>query len=111
GARSRRIGILAAAVAAVNPLLWSRDVDMFVEALMVPLIALFVLATLRLWRRPSWSSAALVGLVVGVAWLTRSEQILLLVFAAPLFWFGLRDEPAAKRIGLFACAGAVAVAL
>lgn len=111
GARSRAIGITAAVLAAVNPLLWSRDVDMFVEALMVPLIALFVLASLRLWRRPSWGSAVLVGVVVGVAWLTRSEQVLLLVFAAPLFLWGLRELPIARRVGMLAVAGAVAAVL
>lgn len=111
GERSRRIGIAAAVIAAVNPLLWSRDVDMFVEALVVPLIALFVLAMLALWRRPTWGRAAVVGLVVGVAWLTRSEQILLLVFAAPVFLWGPKELPVPKRVGLLAAAGAVAFAL
>lgn len=111
GPDSRTLGILAAAIAAANPLLWSRDVDLLVEALLVPTIALMVITSLRLWRDPSFANAVLLGAVIGVAWLTRSEQILLVAFLTPLFVRGLRDRAAGRRIALLATTGAVAVVL
>jgi hypothetical protein len=110
GEHSRRLALIAGTIAAVNPLLWSRDADLLVESLMIPLLALVVLAALRLWRRPTWASAAWLGAAVGVSWLTRSEMIALLPCMIPLF-YGLRSESMRRRIGLFALAGAVAVAL
>ena len=108
GRLSRKAGLAAAGLAAVNPLLWTRDTDMLVEALLIPLIPLAVVAALRVWRHPGWANAALLGGVVGVAWLARSEQIAVLVCMAPMFWWGMRELRPVKRIGLLALAGVVA---
>jgi hypothetical protein len=107
GPRSHFIGVCAALIAAINPLLWSRDVDLYVEALLIPLIALYVIATLRLARRPTLLNATLVGATIGIAWLARSEQIAVLILTFPLFLWGLR-VPLGRRIGFFAATGAIA---
>ena len=112
GPHSRLAGMAAAALAAVSPLLMARDVDFQVEGLVIPLTAGFVVLAYRLWRAPTWANAAWLGLLTGVLWLTRGEQILVLACTIPLFWWGLRDRVGArKRIGLFAAAAGVAAAL
>ncbi len=111
GERSRLAGTLAGAIAAVDPLLWTRDTDLLVEALLIPLLGLVVVAALRLWRAPTPQNAALLGALVGVAWLTRSEQILLLVWTVPLFLRGLDPLPMRARVGRLAISGLVAAAV
>jgi 4-amino-4-deoxy-L-arabinose transferase-like glycosyltransferase len=74
-----RIGLLAAAIAAVYPALWMLDASLRSESLYLPLIALVLLLTYE--RRFVWVGAAL-----GLAALTRSEALLLvplLLFALP----------------------------
>lgn len=110
GERSRAMGIIAGTIATLNPWLWSRDAELLVESLVIPLIGLLVLAALRLWRRPNWPNTALVGLVVGTMWLTRAELVLVLACMIPLFW-GLRSESWPKRVGMLALTGAIAAAM
>lgn len=111
GDRSLVVGVVAAGLAAVSPLLWERDVDLLVEGLLIPLVALFVVAALRLWRHPGLGNAALVGAVVGVAWLTRSEQVLLLAALLPMLARGMPEVAAGRRIAMAGLAGVVALAL
>lgn len=96
------VGVLAGLIAALSPLLWTRDMEVLVEALLVPLLAAYGFAALRLWSRPSVRSAAMVGAVVGVATLTRSEQFLLLGGLVPLMLRGHRELGWARRLGLIA---------
>lgn len=98
GPRSRVVGILAAAIAAIDPLLWSRDSDLLVESLVIPLVCIVVLAALRLWRRPAWTNAGLLGAAIGASWLTRAELVAWLPCMIPLFW-GLRSPPVHGRDG------------
>ena len=112
GARSRQAGVLAAGLAAVSPLLMARDVDFQVEGLLIPLTALFVVLAYRLWRTPTMPAALWLGFVAGLLWLTRGEQILLLVLTIPLFWWGLRDRcGVGRRVGLFAASAGLAAAM
>ena len=46
--------------------------------LSVDLVILVVIVSTRLWRTASIGNAALVGALVGLSWLTRGEQVLLL---------------------------------
>jgi 4-amino-4-deoxy-L-arabinose transferase-like glycosyltransferase len=74
-----RIGLLAAAIAAVYPALWMLDASLRSESLYLPLIALVLLLTYE--RRFVWA-----GVALGLAALTRSEALLLvplLLFALP----------------------------
>ncbi len=119
GRRSRNVGAIAAGIAAVDPLLWSRDADLMVESLVIPLACLVILSAYRLWRRPSFSNASLLGIAVGISWLTRAELILWLPCMVPMLW-GLKTPAGDKvperlrfgtRVGLLATAGGVACAL
>src|SRR3954462_9238719 len=66
-----RIGLLAGSIAAVYPALWMLDASLRSESLYLPLIALALL--LAYARRFVW-----LGVVLGLAALTRSEALLLL---------------------------------
>lgn len=82
-----RVGLLAAALAAVNPMLWINDGMLLSESLAVPLVIAAVLLGYRFWNQPTVANAALVGVGVGLAALTRAEAILLLVLmGVPLVW-------------------------
>jgi 4-amino-4-deoxy-L-arabinose transferase-like glycosyltransferase len=106
-----RAGLLAAFAAAIYPNLWVNDSLILSESLYAGLIALVLLTSYRLWRAPSWSRAALLGVSVGVAALTRSEGFLLLVgLVAPLALV-LRTEPWRRRLAFGALAGAVGLAV
>jgi 4-amino-4-deoxy-L-arabinose transferase-like glycosyltransferase len=64
------IGLLAGAIAAVYPALWMLDASLRSESLYLPLIALALLLAYE--RRFVW-----LGIVLGLAALTRSEALLL----------------------------------
>jgi 4-amino-4-deoxy-L-arabinose transferase-like glycosyltransferase len=74
-----RAGLLAAALAAIAPVLISADGAVMSETLLGLLVALATLAAYALVERPSLPRAALLGALVGAAALTRGEAILLLV--------------------------------
>jgi 4-amino-4-deoxy-L-arabinose transferase-like glycosyltransferase len=74
-----RAGLVAAAIAALYPLLVGLDGAVRSESLYAPLIAFALLAAYRLVDRPALGRAALLGALLGAAALTRSEAVLLLV--------------------------------
>jgi 4-amino-4-deoxy-L-arabinose transferase-like glycosyltransferase len=74
-----RLGLIAAAIAAVYPLLVATDGSLRSESLYALLIALTLLAAYRLVERPGLGRAAACGALVGLATLTRTEAIALLV--------------------------------
>jgi 4-amino-4-deoxy-L-arabinose transferase-like glycosyltransferase len=83
-----RVGLIAAAIAAVYPALWMLDASVRSESLYLPLIALVLLLA---YQVTSWRRAALLGVAIGLAALTRSEALLLL----PLLLFAV---PRGKRL-------------
>ncbi len=84
-----RLGLLAAAIAAVSPLMIAADGALTSETLYAAVIALALLAALRLAERVGSGRAAVLGVLIGLAALTRSEALLLLVLVAiPLTWRG-----------------------
>ncbi len=107
----RRAGVLAALVAAVNPMLWINDGMLLSEALYVPLVALTILVAYRFWRDPGVLNAVWLGAAVALAALTRAEAVLLFAFLVlPLVW-GLRQLPWARRGLLVAVVGGVGALL
>lgn len=107
----RRAGVVAGLLAASSPLLWMNDGMLMSESLYVPLVALVLLAAIRLWRRPTPLRAAGLGAAIGLAALTRGEAVLyLLVVAVPLV-VAIRSVPASRRLALggLAWAGAALV--
>ena len=77
-----RTGVLAAALCAVYPLMIAVDGALMSETLYGALIAAALLAAYRLLDRPAAGRALLLGALIGLAVLTRSEALLLLPLLA-----------------------------
>ncbi len=73
------VGLAAAAIAAVYPVLVATDGSLRTESVYALAIALVLLAALRLRDAPSARRAAIAGAAIGVAALARSEALALLV--------------------------------
>jgi len=73
-----RAGLIAAGIAAVYPNLWVNDGLVMSETLSVLSVVLALLLAYRYLRRPTAGVALALGVVGGVAALTRAELILLL---------------------------------
>ena len=101
----RRVGLIAAFLAAVYPNLWMSDELGLSEALSPVLVALVLLTAYRFWKRPGpWSAVAL-GASIGLAALGRDELFLLAVFILvpmTLMATALRWR---RRLGLLAVGG------
>lgn len=102
-----RVGLIAAALAAAYPNLWINDGLVMSESLCALLIALILLVMLRLLERPTPGQAILLGVLVGLAVLTRSE----LIIALPLIGFvGLRwVRPRRETVRVVAATGLAAI--
>lgn len=109
--RGRTVGTIAALVAAVYPMLWINDTQSMSESLYVPIITLTLLVTYRFWRNPTRGNAALIGLMIGLAWLTRTEAGLLYVFVVAPLLYGMRAVATPERLRMVAVMGITTVAL
>lgn len=88
-----RVGLIAAALAAVYPVLIGADGAVMSESLYGLLVVASLLAAYRMAERPSsLGRAAVFGALVALAALTRAEGLALLVFALvpALLWVGGR---------------------
>jgi 4-amino-4-deoxy-L-arabinose transferase-like glycosyltransferase len=74
----RRAGLMAAGLAAVYPVLVAADGALMSESLFGLLVALSLLAAYRLLDEPSAGRAVVLGVLAGLAALTRAEALLLL---------------------------------
>ncbi len=82
-----RVGLVAAGIAAVYPLLWVNDATVLSESLYGLLIALALIAAYRVVDRPTAGRAAVLGALVALAALTRSEALgLALLLVLPVAW-------------------------
>jgi hypothetical protein len=89
-----RVGLVAAALAAAYPMLWTADVSLMSETLYGALLVGALLAAAA--RRP-----ALFGILLGLAALTRGEALLLVpLLAVPLLW--RRPRSLAVAVAAFA---------
>jgi 4-amino-4-deoxy-L-arabinose transferase-like glycosyltransferase len=88
-----RAGLIAAGVAAVYPVLIAADGALMTESLYGALAAFAMLVAYRLVERPSLREALLLGVLVGLAALSRGEGLLLL----PLLLVPLVRRPAGLR--------------
>jgi hypothetical protein len=80
-----RVGLIAAGIAAVYPLLIAADGSLRSESVFALFVTLSLLCALRLREDPSVRRAVTLGFVIALAALTRSEGLLLVV----LLPFGL----------------------
>ncbi len=78
------VGLLAAAIAAVYPLLIAADGSLRSESVFALLVTLALLLAARQRERCTVAGMALLGAVVALAALTRAEALLLLVLVVPL---------------------------
>ncbi len=110
-ATADRVGLGAAAVAALYPGLWINDGVLLSESAAVLTVTVAVAAAYAFWRRPSLGRAALLGAAIGLATLTRSEAIALIVLiAAPLALLA-RDRSWGRRIAFVAVSGVTLLAV
>src|SRR6202165_4692069 len=73
----KRVGILAAALAAVYPNIWINDGLVHAESMSMFMVALMVLVSYRFWRNPRALTALTLGVVIGLSALARDELLLL----------------------------------
>ena len=103
--------VVAGGLAAVYPNLWLIDSLLFPEGLFAMLTTACVLLAYQ-WRdRPTWTRAAGLGVLIGLAGLTRGEGLLLGVLLAAPWILGHRDIPWASRWRQLLLAGAACVAV
>lgn len=106
------VGLLAAVIAALYPALWSNDSVLGLETLYAFLVIASLLAVYRLWERPTLPAAALLGLWLACATLTRSEGVLLfLMMALPTIVLvkGVTRRFRWQMLGVMALVGLVVV--
>jgi 4-amino-4-deoxy-L-arabinose transferase-like glycosyltransferase len=107
-----RVGLIAAAIAAVYPVLVTADGSLLTESLFGLLVAISMVLAYRMLDAPNGWRAVALGVAIGVSWLTRSEGLLLLpLLALPVIW--RRDNPVrtvAIRFALATLAAALTIA-
>jgi hypothetical protein len=102
-----RVGLVGAALAALYPHFIIHDGDLLSEPLYGVLIGALVLLGYRFTERPTTSRAFALGLVTGLAALTREEALWFIpVLLIPLAWIAGRNR---LRLALLAVLGAVVV--
>ncbi len=75
-----RLGLLSALLYAVYPVMIAVDGDLMSEALYSALIAAMLLSAYAVIHRPTLRRAALLGILIGLAALTRTEALLFVPF-------------------------------
>src|SRR4029078_442850 len=96
------VGLIAAAIAGVSPPFFLYERDLLAETLAIFLVAVALLLAFRFEERPGPLRAVALGATCGLLALTRSEQVLLIVFLpAPLLLFASR-VPWRRRVSWLA---------
>jgi 4-amino-4-deoxy-L-arabinose transferase-like glycosyltransferase len=106
----RRVGVIAALLAAAYPGFWVLDVQILSEPLGLVVLGALMIALADLWQRASLGRAVLAGAIAGLLALVRSEQLAMLVIAiAPLLLLNRRVS-LPRRLG-WTMAAALAAAV
>lgn len=93
----RRAGVAAAVIVAVAPTLWINDSQVLSESSYALAVALVLLASVELVRRPTPLAAAGLGAAVALATLARAEAALLVVVLVVPLVVALGRRPPADR--------------
>lgn len=108
----RRVGLIAAVIALAYPNLWVVDGILLPEGLFALTVALALLAAVRYRRSPRPVTAALVGVAIGLASLTRGEGIFLtFLLALPIALLARQVTFRTRLVQLVTMAVAVLVVL
>jgi 4-amino-4-deoxy-L-arabinose transferase-like glycosyltransferase len=105
----RRVGIVAALLAAVYPGFWVLDVQILSEPLGLVLVGVLMLVVADLWERPTLVRAVLAGAISGGLALVRSEQLVLLAIAIAPILFLNRRLSMSRRLAWTGLAAATAL--
>jgi 4-amino-4-deoxy-L-arabinose transferase-like glycosyltransferase len=100
-------GLIAGGIAAIYPMLIAADGSFRSESLYALLVAATLLSAYALWDRPSVRRALVCGVLIGLATLTRTEAIALLVLL--VFPASLLAAARKRAAGLTLAAAAAAV--
>jgi 4-amino-4-deoxy-L-arabinose transferase-like glycosyltransferase len=102
-----RLGLLSAVLYAVYPVMIAADGDLMSEVLYSPLIAAMLLTAFAVADSPSLRGSTLLGILIGLAALTRTEALLFLPFlVVPVAWRareGWRGRGAVAGAALLGC--------
>lgn len=105
----RRVGLVAAALVASSPMLVAADGSIMAESLYTCLVTAALLAGYAALRRPTAAQFALVGALLGLASLTRSDGLILVpILAGALGWRAASVSPS-RRLALGGLVVAAAV--
>jgi 4-amino-4-deoxy-L-arabinose transferase-like glycosyltransferase len=77
----RRVGAIAAFLAAAYPGFWVLDVQVLSEPLGLLILGVLMLVLADLWERPTLARSVLAGAIVGALALVRGEELALLAIA------------------------------
>ena len=103
------VGLVAAAIAAVYPMLFLGEAVLMAECLFAFLVAAMLLLAYRAADAPSPLRFAVLGLVIGLTALTRAEGLLFAVVLVIPLALGIRSLATKQRFLLAGVAAAVAV--
>ncbi|MDQ1521923.1 MAG: hypothetical protein QOI55_2996 [Actinomycetota bacterium] len=104
------VGLVAAGIAAIHPMLFQSDGILMTESLTTMLAVACVLLALRARQRPNLVAFLVLGVVLGIATLSRAEGLVLAPLLAVPVAFAARSLPITRRVTFAACAlGAVVV--
>ena len=106
-----RVGLVAAAIAAVYPNLWMNDGLVMSETLATLAVALAILLTYRFIRSPRPATAAWVGVAIALAMLARAELGLLLPLMVLPVALMLKALPVTRQLLLFLLTCVVSLAV
>jgi 4-amino-4-deoxy-L-arabinose transferase-like glycosyltransferase len=105
------VGLIAAALAAVYPMLFLSEATLMAESLYVALVTVVLLTAYRAYDDPKPARFAALGVAIGLATITRAEGLLLGIFVVvPLAAF-LRNCTGRERVTRAAIALGIAVAV
>ena len=108
----RRVGVVAALLAAVYPGFWVVEAQILSEPLGLLVLGLLMLVLADLWERPNLARAVLAGGAAGALALVRGEELALLAIAvAPLLLLNRRLDVTRRFVFLGAAVLTVAVVL
>ena len=104
------VGLVAAGIAAVHPMFFAADGGLMSESLYLLVVTSVLLAAYRALERPSMFRWAVLGLLIGVAALTRGEGLALLLLALPV-GAAVRRQPISRRLALSGVAVVMSLAV
>lgn len=103
-----RVGLVAAAIAAIYPNIWLRERELAAEALVFPLVAIVLVLAYSFRARPRTITIAALGGACALLALVRAEQVLLLLVLAALV-LSVGSGPSSRRLAQLAVGVGVAV--